>query len=216
MPTLLFGIPGSGSMAVFLGGMVLLGLQPGPSMVTSDLNLTYTIAWTLALASIIGAAICFFLAVPIARLTFVPFNLIAPFMIMIICFAAFQARRDLTDLLVLGAVGILGIFLRRFGWPRPAFLIGFVLSPQAENYLYQALQFYGWGFLQRPGVLIIGAIAIISTLLALRSRVSEDGAVQRPLRALALGSRCWVAQPGPSAGRSWCLPACCWRPLCTG
>ncbi|MDX5410881.1 MAG: tripartite tricarboxylate transporter permease [Thauera sp.] len=182
MPTLLFGIPGSGSMAVFLGGMVLLGLQPGPSMVTTDLNLTYTIAWTLALASIIGAAICFFLAVPIARLTFVPFNLIAPFMIMIICFAAFQARRDLTDLLVLFAVGILGIFLRRFGWPRPAFLIGFVLSPQAENYLYQALQFYGWEFLQRPGVLIIGAIAIASTLMALRSRVSEEGAVQKTAR----------------------------------
>lgn len=182
MPTLLFGIPGSGSMAVFLGGMVLLGLQPGPSMVTTDLELTYTIAWTLAFASIVGAAICFFLAVPIARLTFVPFNLIAPFMIMIICFAAFQARRDLTDLLVLFAVGIVGIFLRRFGWPRPAFLIGFVLSSQAENYLYQALQFYGWEFVQRPGVLIIGALAIVSTLMALRSRVSEEGAVSKEAR----------------------------------
>lgn len=182
MPTLLFGIPGSGSMAVFLGGMVLLGLQPGPSMVTTDLELTYTIAWTLAFSSIVGAAICFFLAVPIARLTFVPFNLIAPFMIMIICFAAFQARRDLTDLLVLFVVGIVGIFLRRFGWPRPAFLIGFVLSSQAENYLYQALQFYGWEFVQRPGVLIIGALAIVSTLMALRSRVSEEGAVTKEAR----------------------------------
>ena len=177
MPTLLFGIPGSGSMAVFLGGMALLGLQPGPSMVTTDLSLTYTIAWTLAIASVLGAFICFFLAVPISRMTFVPFNLIAPFMLMIICFAAFQARRDLTDLLVLFVVGILGIFLRRFGWPRPAFLIGFVLSGQVENYLYQALQFYGWGFIQRPGVLIIGALAVGSLLIAVRSRVSEDGAV---------------------------------------
>lgn len=186
MPTLLFGIPGSGSMAVFLGGMVLLGMQPGPSMVTTDLTLTYTIAWTLAFSSIIGAVICFFLAVPIARLTFVPFNLIAPFMIMVICFAAFQARQDLTDLLVLFAVGIVGIFLRRFGWPRPAFLIGFVLSGQVENYLYQALQFYGWSFVQRPGVLIIGALAIVSTLMALRSRVSEEGAVAKEVRGEAL------------------------------
>lgn len=183
MPTLLFGIPGSGSMAVFLGGMVLLGLQPGPNMVTTDLNLTYTIAWTLAIASIVGAFICFLLASPISRLTFVPFNLIAPAMIMLICFAAFQARRDATDLLVLLGVGVLGIFLRRFGWPRPAFLIGFVLSGQVENYLYQALQFYGWGFLQRPGVLIIGALAVVSLLLAVRSRVSEDGAVTAPGKA---------------------------------
>ena len=177
MPTLLFGIPGSGSMAVFLGGMALLGMQPGPSMVTTDLNLTYTIAWTLALASIIGALICFFMASPISKLTHIPFNLIAPFMLMIICFAAFQARRDLNDLLLLFIVGILGIYMRRFGWARPAFLVGFVLSGQVENYLYQALQFYGWGFVQRPGVLIIGALAAISLLLAVRTRVSEDGAV---------------------------------------
>jgi TctA family transporter len=196
MPTLLFGIPGSGSMAVFLGGMVLLGLQPGPNMVTTDLGLTYTIAWTLAIASIVGAFICFLLAAPIARLTFVPFNLIAPAMIMLICFAAFQARRDLTDLLVLFAIGILGIFLRRFGWPRPAFLIGFVLSGQVENYLYQALQFYGWGFLQRPGVLIIGALAVASLLMAVRSRVSEDGAV-------ATGAQSGVQAPTePTGGRT--------------
>lgn len=175
MPTLLFGIPGSGSMAVFLGGMALLGMQPGPSMVTTELNLTYTIAWTLALASVIGAAICFFLAAPISRLTHIPFNLIAPFMLMIICFAAFQARRDLNDLLLLFVVGIVGIYMRRFGWPRPAFLVGFVLSGQVENYLYQAVQFYGWGFIQRPGVLIIAALTAISLLLAIRTRVSEDG-----------------------------------------
>lgn len=193
MPTLLFGIPGSGSMAVFLGGMVLLGLQPGPNMVTTDLGLTYTIAWTLAIASIVGAFICFLLAAPIARLTFVPFNLIAPAMIMLICFAAFQARRDLTDLLVLFAIGILGIFLRRFGWPRPAFLIGFVLSGQVESYLYQALQFYGWGFLQRPGVLIIGALAVGSLLMAVRSRVSEDGAVD-------MGAQSGVQAPTEPAG----------------
>lgn len=196
MPTLLFGIPGSGAMAVFLGGMVLLGLQPGPNMVTTDLNLTYTIAWTLAIASIVGAFICFLMAAPIARITFIPFNLIAPAMIMLICFAAFQARRDLTDLLVLFAIGILGIFLRRFGWPRPAFLIGFVLSGQVENYLYQALQFYGWGFLQRPGVLIIGALAVASLLMAVRSRVSEDGAVEPGSKGDAAETK------GPLGGRN--------------
>jgi TctA family transporter len=179
MPTLMFGIPGSGSMAVFLGGMLLLGIQPGPTLVTTELSVTYTIAWTLAIASIIGAAICFVLAGPISRLTFVSFNLIAPFMIMIICFAAFQARRDLMDLVLLAAIGLLGIFLRRFGWPRPAFLIGFVLSAQIENYFFQALQFHGWGFLQRPGVLIIGALALVCLFLATRTRVSDEGVVQR-------------------------------------
>ena len=53
MPTLLFGIPGSGSMAVFLGGMVLIGIEAGPSMVTTDIELTYTIIWSLAIANVL-------------------------------------------------------------------------------------------------------------------------------------------------------------------
>lgn len=178
MPTLLFGIPGSGSMAVFLGGMVLIGIEAGPSMVTTDLELTYTIVWSLALANVLGAGLCLFLAQPISRLTTIRFPLLAPFMIMVISFAAFQATRDLMDLVALFAVGMLGVFMRRFGWPRPAFLIGFVLSSQAETYLYQALQFYGWDFLTRPGVLIIGAVTAVSAWLGTRSRIDEQGSVK--------------------------------------
>jgi len=178
MPTLLFGVPGSGGMAVFLAGLVLLGIEPGPSMVGTNLDLTYTIVWSLALANVIGAGICLALAGPIARLTLIPFTLIAPFMMVVVTFAAFQARRDLVDLLLLLAVGSLGILLRRFGWPRPAVLIGFVLAPQSETYLYQALQFHHWEFLTRPGVLIIAAITAVSVFAGTRSRVGEEGVVR--------------------------------------
>ena len=105
LPTMLFGIPGSGSMAVFLGGMVLIGIEPGPSMVGPDLNITYSIIWSLALANIMGAGICMMLAQPISKLTAIPFQYLAPFMIALICFAAFQATRDLSDLVALLAIG---------------------------------------------------------------------------------------------------------------
>lgn len=162
LPTMLFGIPGSGSMAVFLGGMVLIGIEPGPSMVGPDLDITYSIIWSLALANIMGAGICMGLARPISGLTAIPFPYLAPFMIALICFAAFQATRDLSDLVALLVIGMVGILMKRFGWPRPALLIGYVLAPQAETFFYQALQFDGWGFLTRPGVLIIGAMTLVS------------------------------------------------------
>jgi putative tricarboxylic transport membrane protein len=199
MPTLLFGIPGSGAMAIFLGGMVLLGIQPGPSMVSTHLDLTYTIIWSLALANVLGAGLCLALAQPIAKLTTIRFTLLAPFMIMVISFAAFQATRDLYDLVFLFLVGLLGVFLKRFGWPRPAFLIGFVLAGQAETYLYQAVQFYGWGFFTRNGVMIIIAITVVSVWLGSRSRVGEDGAVRAaPAGAAPVDDRP-VAPRGPQA-----------------
>ncbi len=95
VPTLLFGIPGSGTAAVFLGGLLLLGLQPGVSMLETNLDLTYTIIWSLALANILGAALCLGLARPVASLTRVPFVILAPLITILILFAAYQATRSL-------------------------------------------------------------------------------------------------------------------------
>ncbi|MET3923910.1 tripartite tricarboxylate transporter permease [Devosia sp. 2618] len=177
VPTLLFGIPGSGSMAIFLAGMVLIGLQPGPAMVGQNLGMTYTIVWSLAIANVLGTILCLFLAPGIARITTIRFALIAPFMLMVISFAAFQPSRSLLDLVALLVIGVFGILLRRFGWPRPAFLIGFVLATQGERYLYQAVQFSGWSFFGRPIVIIIALIIIVSVFLGARSN-KNGGAIQ--------------------------------------
>ncbi|WP_196259630.1 tripartite tricarboxylate transporter permease [Pelagibacterium limicola] len=176
VPTLLFGIPGSGSMAVFLAGLILLGVQPGPAMAGRNLDVTYTIVWSLALANVIGTLLCIVAAPGIARLTTIRYTLVAPFMIMVISFASFQATRSLYDLIALLVMGIVGVLLKRFGWPRPAFLIGFVLATQAERYLYQAVQFYDWGFLTRPLVLTIIGLTVISVWLGARKKPGEKAA----------------------------------------
>ncbi|MGB5083005.1 MAG: tripartite tricarboxylate transporter permease [Burkholderiales bacterium] len=178
VPTLLFGIPGSGSTAIFLGGLVLLGIQPGITLIETRLDLVYTIIWTLAIANVIGAGLCFAASPFVARLTTLPYAYVAPFMLMIIFFAAYQATSDWGDILALLAVGVLGLYMRRFGWPRPPLIIGFVLAPGAENYLYQAIQFHGWAWLARPGVLIIAAITVASMWAGARfgrSAIDEGG-----------------------------------------
>jgi len=176
IPTLMFGIPGSGSMAVFLGGLILIGYEPGPGFVETSLDVTYTIVWSLALANVLGAGLCLFISPWVARLTTIPYHYLAPFMVMIICFAAYQGTRHWGDIIALAAVGILGIYMRRFGWPRPALLIGFVLADNAETYLYQAVQFYDWAWVARPGVLIIGAITLLSIWMGARRGPGAEAA----------------------------------------
>jgi TctA family transporter len=182
IPTLLFGIPGSGSTAIFLGGMVLLGIQPGIMLVETQLDLVYTIIWTLAIANVVGAGLCFAVSPFVARVTTLPYAYVAPFMLMIIFFAAYQATTDWGDILALLAIGALGLYMRRFGWPRPPLIIGFVLAEGAESYLYQAIQFQGWAWLWRPGVLIIAAITIASMWAGARlgrTAIDEGGASGR-------------------------------------
>ena len=171
VPTLLFGIPGSGSMAVFLGGMILLGLEAGPAMIRQELDVTYSIVWSLALANVLGAGLCIALSGGIAKITTIRFPILAPFMFMMITFAAFQSQQTLWDLLALLAIGVLGIYMRRFEWPRPAFLIGFVLADQAEVYTYQVTQFVGnqgVGYLISPAVIILLIITVVSVWLGAR------------------------------------------------
>ena len=60
--------------------------------------------------------------------------------------------------------------MKRFGWPRPAFMIGFVLSGQLENGLYRVAQVYGFSFLERPVVLVLLVILALSVAAAVRFR----------------------------------------------
>lgn len=178
VPTLIFGIPGSGSMAIFIGGMALLGFDAGPQMITNNLDITYTLVWSLALANVLGAGLCILLSTPIARLTTIPFAILTPFLFMLISFAAFQSGEVLWDLATLFAIGLIGIFLRRFDWSRPGFLIGFVLSNQVENYSYQAYQVAGFKFAESVGagfsyiftpiVIVLIIITVISVVVGLR------------------------------------------------
>lgn len=180
VPTLLFGIPGSGSMAIFIGALALLGtgIDVGPSMLENHLDFTYSIVWLLALANVIGTVICICLASPISQLTRIRFALLAPFIFMIISFAAFQSGQNLMDLVALFAIGLLGILMRRFDWSRPAFLIGFVLSNPVENYSNNATQIAGVKFRQgmeaglsyiaSPIVIILIIITVISVVVGIR------------------------------------------------
>lgn len=192
VPTLLFGIPGSGSMAIFIGAVALLGsgqIEVGPSMLKNNLDVTYAIVWLLALANVAGTIICIAASGGIARLTTIPFGLLAPFLFMIISFAAFQSGQNLMDLVALFGIGLLGILMRRFDWSRPAFLIGFVLSNPAETYTNQAVQIaqskfrrgfdVGLDYIFSPIVIVLIIITIVSVVIGLRqsSNIQAEGDV---------------------------------------
>ncbi|WP_193142114.1 tripartite tricarboxylate transporter permease [Meridianimarinicoccus sp. MJW13] len=193
VPTLLFGIPGSGSMAIFIGVVALLGsgeIEVGPAMLKDNLDITYSIVWLLALANVVGTILCIALSGGIARMTTIRFTYLAPFLFMLISFAAFQSGQNFEDLLALFVIGLIGIFLRRFDWSRPAFLIGFVLSNPVEQFTNQAFQIASFRFRKSfeegidyifsPIVIILIIITVVSVVLGLRQakNIMAEGDVQ--------------------------------------
>jgi putative tricarboxylic transport membrane protein len=161
IPTLVFGIPGSGSMALLLAALVIMGVEPGPNLIVSHLDLVFVVVWSIALANILGATIAFALSSQITKLAFIPFFKVMPFLLLLVTLGSFQASHHLGELVALLIFGTIGWIMRRTGIPRAPLLIGFVLSALIEQYLWQVVSRYEYAWLSRPGVMIIGIIAIV-------------------------------------------------------
>jgi len=160
IPTILFGIPGSGSMALLLAALVIMGVEPGPDLILTEAELVYVIVWSIAIANVLGAAIAFLLSGPISKLAVIPFYKIMPFILLLISIGAYQATSHIGDLFSLLVFGVVGCIMRQTGIPRAPMLIGFVLSTPVERYLWQVTSRYEMEWLTRPGVMIIGALMV--------------------------------------------------------
>ena len=191
IPTVGFGIPGSGGMALLLAMFILYGIQPGPEMLTTHLDLTISFVYVIALANVIVVPIMLLASPIIARVAAIPPNLIAPVTIAIVTLSAFMATFSLGDLMVALGFAALGIFMKRYGWPRPPILIAAVLSQTLEQFMYSSVSAYGASMLVRPQFLAIAAFMLLIIVGSLR--------MQRGVRSV-VASMPLEAATGENAG----------------
>jgi len=147
VPTIAFGVPAGASMAILLGAFLMHGLTPGPEMLTKQLDVTYTIVWSLTLAHIIGAAICLFACPWLARVSTVRPEILLPIVLSLVFVAAYEGSHDWGDLYSLMTFGVLGWIMKRLAWPRPPLVVGLVIGAIFERYLYISTSLYGIGWL---------------------------------------------------------------------
>ncbi|HUD00550.1 MAG TPA: tripartite tricarboxylate transporter permease, partial [Candidatus Polarisedimenticolaceae bacterium] len=190
----------------------------GPRMVQENLDLIFTIIWSFAIANTVGAGLCFLLSPALARLTWVPFAMLAPAVIVTIFFGAFQSSQHFGDIYAMLALGLLGWLMKQLGWPRAPFLVGFVLTKPTEQYLWLSISRYGFDWLWRPGVIVLGVLLLASIIWIVRQRrsgkdlsaeESADGAVVLGKRSsvlftvavlLVVGAALYEAQDFPYLG----------------
>ncbi len=182
IPTIAFGVPGSASMALLLGAMMIQGLTPGPAMLTTHLDVTFTLVWSIAIANIFGTVLCLFSTNLLAKLSLVRIHLLVPLVTAMVFLAAYQASRHYGDMWSLLTFALLGWFMKRFGWPRPPIILGLVLSTILENSLHISVARYGLGMFSRPIFIVIILVIIASLYFGVRMqrRPATDGAEAPP------------------------------------
>ncbi|XVX19248.1 tripartite tricarboxylate transporter permease [Actinomycetota bacterium] len=178
IPTLLFGIPGGVPSAMLLGMLLTYGIQPGPAIVSEHLDLMYLIIWCFAIASVIGAFLCFLATPALAKLTKVPFAVLGAGLLVIMLLGAFQEGGQIGDLWIMVLLGALGWLLKATDMPRAPFLIGFVLAIPMERYYYLTDSLYdGLGWMTRPGVLVFLAVLIGPAVWGIVKRLRGKAAI---------------------------------------
>jgi TctA family transporter len=162
VPTLFFGIPGSSSMAIMLGAFAVLGQPIGPTLLTTDIHVSYTLAATVLASNILAIPLFLFTVPFIVRLAALQRAHMVPFAIAISLFAATYQDSQLSVLLQFFASSALGLALKRLDWSRPAFLLGFIMGPLAEISFIQTSQIWGWEMFLRPAT--IGLLIVFAAL----------------------------------------------------
>ncbi|HBW34160.1 MAG TPA: tricarboxylic transporter [Desulfosporosinus sp.] len=163
VPTLGFGIPGSSAMAILLGVFMIIGIQPGPQMLTQELDIVFLMVWTIVIANIIGAVIGLFAANTLAKLTFLRGSILVPIIFVLAILGAYTTNSTFGDVILVAVFGLLGYGMKVFGYPRAVLIIGLVLGSIAEKNLHLSLKLYHESFILRPITLLL-LLAIILTI----------------------------------------------------
>jgi putative tricarboxylic transport membrane protein len=170
IPTLAFGIPGSAEMAVFLGVLVLHGLEPGPRLLLENEGLIYGLIMALSLACVMASAVGLLLARYLVLVTRTDVRYLAPIVISVALIGAYALQSSLGDVIAAAVFGVIGYFMVRYDYPRITLVIALVLGGIAERSYHQSLMMSDGSyaiFFTRPVSDVLLALVVISLALPL-------------------------------------------------
>jgi TctA family transporter len=180
IPTVAFGIPGSVAMAILLSVFLIKGLVPGPSMLTTHLNVTYSMVWVIVLSNVIAVSVTFLFLKQLVRLTAVESALLVPFLLVLTAFGAYTAHNTFADILLMLAATAVGVLAIRWDWPRAPLLLALVLGDIAERYLFLSHSLYEWAWIGRPLVLLFAVLTLAGVAWPMVRERRKRGRPARP------------------------------------
>lgn len=176
VPLLTLGVPGSGTTAILLGALLVLGVQPGPLMLSDRPDMF----WGLVASMYIGSAVLLVLNLPLiplfAKVLNTPKTVLIPLVVVFCVVGVYGLSFSVFDLGLLVAFGVIGFLMRQNDFPAAPMILGLILGGLMEKSMRQALQISGgdWSvFVTEPISAVLIALAVLSMTPALVRVVRE-------------------------------------------
>jgi putative tricarboxylic transport membrane protein len=139
IPTLAFGLPGGAEMAVFMGILILHGMQPGPLMLIEHQLEIYSLVWALTASCVISSFVGLLFARPLAKLTRIDTQLLAPIIIALSLVGSYAIDMTIENVVLSAVFGLIGYLMIRFDYPRITLVVAMVLGGLAERNYHQSM-----------------------------------------------------------------------------
>jgi len=175
IPTLAMGIPGGLPWVLVLAAMIAYGIAPGPEMLGANAHITILLVITFAISNLIVTGIGLMITGQLAKLTTIPYPVIGGLIIPITLMSSFVDATNWRGVQTILVMGVIGLAMKNFGWPRPPMLLAFILAPIIEVNLLNGISVYGLGGVLTDGLTMsIVGVAVISAFLFLRAMRKID------------------------------------------
>lgn len=139
IPLFTLGIPGSGTTAIMLGGLLMLGLQPGPLLFQSNPEFVWPVIGTFYTGNLMLVVLTILFVPVLASIVFVPVSILFPLISGIVLFGVYSVNFSIFDIWVALFFGILGFVFRKLDYPSVPVLLGLVLGPILEQGVRRSL-----------------------------------------------------------------------------
>jgi TctA family transporter len=167
VPVLAFGIPGSEATSVLMAALLVHGVVPGRTLMTEQLPLVFVLVWSLFLSNWMTSLIGLALVSPLARLTEIRVEVLAPVIAVLATVGAYLAHQRVADVAVAAGFGIAGYYMKKHGWPRIPLVIALLLGGAFELNLHVTLRLAELGRidpLARPVVLALLVLTLANVV----------------------------------------------------
>lgn len=142
VPTMVLGIPGSGTTAVILVGLLVHGLRPGPYLFTEQVDTVYQIFGAMLIANIMFMAMGLYAAKLFARISLVPLPILWPIVFALATIGAYALNSSLLDVWIVLIFGVVGFLARRFGFAVAPIAVGLILGEMVETNYQNSLKMF--------------------------------------------------------------------------
>ena len=133
LPMLALGIPGSGTAAILLGGLMVWGLNPGPLLFVEHKDFVWGLIASMYLGNVVGLVIVLSTVPIFAAVLRVPFAAIAPMIVVSCAVGAYAIQNAMFDIWLMLGFGVVGYVFKKIDIPPAPFTLALVLGNRAED-----------------------------------------------------------------------------------